>query len=379
MLFEWKTSLLRRIAVANTPEKVQTFVSCFKKNPARALISNLHTEIEHLEIGGLSFPISVNSGNFCGNCYVCDPITGYVDYALDETRNFSESPFVRGAVRALILASAPLVRATGLNNIVIVNNWLFSTNPIPHLTPQLARELKDRLIARYPDKIIAIRSLNSIADPHSIAALCAEGYRTLPSRQIYVFSHGGLTEAPSSNMKYDQKLLKTNAYERVSNDQFHERDYDRCAELYSMLYLDKYTHLNPQYTALFMREMHQNNLIKLNGMRDQSGDLIVVTGLFVNGNTLTQPIVGYDTSLPIREGLYRIAMAIGQDYAIKNQLFFNMSAGAAHFKRLRNALPVVEVMAIYDHHLPRRQQYALRTVEILLKRVGVPLLQRFGL
>lgn len=366
-------------AVANTPQKVAAFVECFKTHSMQTFIANLTTEIEQLDIGGIVFPISINAGNLRKNCYICDPITGYVDYALDETRNFFEHPILRTVVKSIISVSAPMVRMTGLDNIVIVNNWLLSTNPVPRLSSQIAAELVNRLTEKYPDKIIAMRSLNTIADPHSISVLKAQGFRMLPSRQVYIFSDNNRKQDLSSNMRFDKKLLRKTSYSRVANDQFHESDYQRCIDLYNMLYLVKYTPLNPQYTECYLRYMHQKGLIELEGLRDRNGILVAVTGLFANGNTLTQPIVGYDTSLPLREGLYRMVMAIGQNYASQNGLFFNMSAGAAEFKRYRRALPAIEFMAVYDRHLPRRQRASLQALETLLTKIGVPLLERFEL
>jgi len=279
----------------------------------------------------------------------------------------------------LIGACAPLVRMSGLDHQVQVNNWLYSTNPVPLLDRAAIAALRANLTARFPHRAIVIRSLNEIADPATIASLRAEGFRMLAARQVYIFAGRGSAPAMTTDMKRDRKRLRTTPFERVSNGDFSEADYARAEELYRMLYLDKYTPLNPHYTARYIREMHRRGILSLAGLRRPGGGLVAVTALSKNGRTLTQPIVGYDTGLPVGEGLYRMMMAVAQDHATAHRLFFNMSAGAAAFKRLRGALPTVEYNAVYAGHLLRRRRLAVRIMEIVLARVGIPLLRRFEL
>jgi Acetyltransferase (GNAT) domain len=366
--------------VANTPEMVDRFVAIFRSRPVPGLIANLQTEVTQITIAGRSYPLTLNESAQRGNCYICNPVTAYIDYALDETRNFLKHPALRLGVRALIRASAPLVRASGLDHQVQINNWLLSTNPVPTLSRDAVAELCGRLTRDYPDRALVVRSLNAVADQASLAALRAEGFRLLPARQIYLFSAEAMEGGPSQNMKRDIKELVTTHFQTVENDGFDENDYARSAELYELLYVLKYTPLNPRYTALYVREMHRGGLMRMRGLRDRaSGQLVAVTGLFENGRTLTQPIVGYDTSRPLGEGLYRMVMAMAQEHARREGLFFNMSAGAASFKRNRRAVPVIEYSAVFVKHLPRTQRVVVRMMEEILTRAGIPLLQRFEL
>jgi CelD/BcsL family acetyltransferase involved in cellulose biosynthesis len=262
---------------------------------------------------------------------------------------------------------------------VQVNNWLYSTNPVPLLDRKAIAAMRSSLTARFPDRAIVIRSLNEIADPATIAALKAEGFRMLAARQIYIFADRSSAPAMTNDMKRDRKRLRTTPFERVGDADFSEADFARAEALYRMLYLDKYTPLNPHYTARYIAEMHRRGILRLAGLRRPGGELVAITGLFENGATLTQPIVGYDTSLPISDGLYRVVMAMAQDHATARGLFFNMSAGAANFKRRRGAVATVEYNAVYAGHLPRRRRLAVRIMETVLARVGIPLLRRFEL
>jgi len=110
--------------------------------------------------------------------------------------------------------------------------------------------------------------------------------------------------------------------------------------------------------------------------------LCYVEGLRSNvalGGTVTAPIVGYDTHLPQRLGLYRLLMATVYDRAADLGCRINLSAGAAGFKRLRGGLGVIEFSAVYSRHLPQPQRRALDLLAGVTRHIGEPLMRRFEL
>ncbi len=362
--------------VENGLHKVDAFAQLFNAMPVRDLIANLTVRVETCDIAGRAFPLTLNDASEAPNCYICCPSSAYIDYAIDETRNFASKPGLQKTIRMLIGLCGPLVKASGLDHQVQVNNWLYSTNPVPLLDRGSIAAMRTALTSRFPDRAIVIRSLNEIADPSTIASLKAEGFHMLAARQVYIFADRSSAPPMTRDMKRDRARLRATSLRIVGNDDFTQADYVRSEELYAMLYISKYTPLNPHYTARYISEMHRRGILRLAGLRDEVGQLVAVTGLFENGGTLTQPIVGYDTSLPISDGLYRMAMAVAQDHATARGLFFNMSAGAAGFKRRRGAVPAIEYNACYVGHLPRRQRLAVWTMAQVLALVGIPLLRR---
>lgn len=361
--------------VANDPALVAALVGLFAATPTQDLIANLDAEVQAYTADDLCLPITLSSGP---NCYINSPTVAYIDYAIEETRNFARNPVLRKVLLGLIRACAPLLRATGLDHQVQINNWLFSTNPVPLLTPAQAIRIRDDLKARFPDRAIVLRSLNTLADAATMQAMAEAGFTLLPARQIYIYDPSAIAR-PSGHVWRDAKMTAKTDYKIVAADTFNADDFARAETLYNMLYLDKYTPLNPQYTARYLSEAHRRGLLRITGLRGPDGVLDGVLGLFENGRTLTHPIIGYDTGKPQKLGLYRILSSIAQDHATKNGKFFNMSAGAPGFKRNRDAVPVIEYSAVYVAHLGWRARTATALARVLLSRIGIPLLQRFEL
>jgi hypothetical protein len=152
-------------------------------------------------------------------------------------------------------------------------------------------------------------------------------------------------------------------------------DYSRAAHLYAQLYTHRYSGLNPRYTAKFISEWHRAGLLNLSGVRDAMGELQAIVGIFSVGSTLTAPIVGYNTTLPKKDGLYRLLMAWVAEIALRNDAEINFSAGAAQFKRLRGAVPAMEYSAVYSAHLPPSRRRPITVLKMLAEHIGAPIMR----
>src|SRR5262249_40204740 len=149
----------------------------------------------------------------------------------------------------------------------------------------------------------------------------------------------------------DRTLLDEGGFVLVASAEFRDDDFVRAQMLYQQLYLEKYTWLNPQYTAAFMRAAQAGGILEFWGLRARDGRLAGVIVFFDCGRTMTRPIVGYDATLPHERGVYRMLMALALRRARERKMLFNMSAGAASFKRNRGGIAALEYSAIYNAHL----------------------------
>jgi hypothetical protein len=130
--------------------------------------------------------------------------------------------------------------------------------------------------------------------------------------------------------------------------------------LYNLLYIQRHSPLNPQYTLRYFQNLISNRAMEIIALR-KAGQIDAFLGYFELGGTMVTPVVGYDTSLPQAVGLYRMISYLAHDIALKNGFVDHASAGAGMFKRNRGRQPVAEYSAVYSQHLSplRRRVWSL--------------------
>ena len=252
----------------------------------------------------------------------------------------------------------------------VFGGWIMSQVDIAGVT--------ERLTQQWPRHAIVWRSVNDVSTRAMKDRFEAAGYHAFASRQVYLFDCRNTSPPVGRDETRDGKLLQQADY-KMTQGPWCEDDFTRMAWLYQRLYLDKYTWLNPVYTPLFLARGHAGGLLDLWGLRNAAGGLDGFIGFFDGGDTMTAPLVGYDTDLPAEAGLYRRLMALALKRAREKRLLYNMSAGAAAFKRHRGGTAALEYMMVYDGHLPFGRRLAAGAVRVLITAVGIPLLQGFAL
>lgn len=342
--------------------------------PPGTLITNADIAWRALRADDNLLPVTVSDGA-TGGSYVAAPHSAYALYARDEL-SLLDLGLARLPARALIAATDGWLRAARVNTIVHVDNWLYSTNLHGPWTGQRLPEIRNALAAPYPDHIIGIRSVDEWSSPDLLQAARDDGWLLLPSRQIWVTDDVAAAFAGRKNIANDRRALRRSGLRIEHLETVGAQDAATIARLYGLLYLDKYSRLNPQLTPAYIAAASASGALEFRVARDETGTICAMAGVSIRSDVLTAPAVGYDTARPREDGLYRIAMLLASDVAIERSLRLHGSAGAGHFKQQRGARPVTEYNAWAISHLSPGRQWMLRRFAALLEAILVPFLQR---
>jgi hypothetical protein len=149
--------------------------------------------------------------------------------------------------------------------------------------------------------------------------------------------------------------------------------------MYRSLYVEKYSQHNPQPTVEMIEELLRRRLLSMRGLRTECGRLDGIVGTLEREGVMSIPLLGYDRSLPIKLGLYRMLMALAMQEAAERGLLLNLSSGAADFKRVRGGEPCLEYTAIYCRHLSWPRRVVWRALALAMQQIGSRIFQKYDL
>ena len=357
--------------------QAEAFATLHAGVATRGFVANIHARVETIEAGNVTLPVTINDSTH-ENAWVCSPLTTYSRYALEETRRVAPR-MLSAPLEGVIHVADWWLRRAQLDCAVSVNNWLISTNLYPATRGIDFSALAASCQSRWPRHSVWFRSLNFAQHADWLHALAVAGFDLIPTRQVYLFRDMGHNATKHQNLRRDLRLLRNTPLTPVRHDEFTDADFEQSEALYAQLYLDKYSRLNPHYTATFLKAWHRAGLLEFAGFRDDTGVLRAVVGMFGQGSLLSAPIVGYDTGWQSSAGLYRLLMAHVFSTTLERETVLNLSAGAAHFKRLRGGEPEIEYSAVLSRHLPAATRRAIRGLRSLTTTLGVPIMRHFQL
>lgn len=352
------------------------YAAAFARDGTAAHIANATSRMLLLRHGDHAMPLTVDDGGY-GRSYVASPHSAYVLYAREEMDLVGMRRgrlAARGALRLL----DGLLRAARINRAVHLDNWMLSTNLHGEWDGSDLPAIRRHLASQFPDHFLILRSLDDWSCPQLLAAARDDGWMLLPARQIWVVDDLARDWRPRHDHGNDRRALARSGLTVEEPEALTAADCTRIADLYAMLYIDRYSALNPVFTPRFIGLTLETGMMAYRLARNADGRIMAVAGMLARNGTMTPPVVGYDTTRPASHALYRIASYMFSDWAMARGLRLHGSAGAASFKRNRGAHSVIEYMAVYAGHLGAGRRAAVRSLAGLLNRYAVPMMQREG-
>jgi len=350
---------------------VYKYMKPFMESGSEKLISNLKTEPMLLDIDGVLLPVTKNETEY-ENSYVCSLLTHYITYTKEEL-DIVGAKGLKLFINPLLDTLGFVARLFKINKVVIVNNFMLSTNLYYPLSQNQYREILDFLRHKFSEHLILFRSLNEDYNVREIEVLSSLNCRKIASRRVYLLKRENIKSVHNKNLKKDKELLKQESYyfEKAMLE-----DLPVIKQFYDSLYLRKYSKQNPQFTEAFYKNIIENELFDVQVLK-QGNSPKGVYGLFSYGSGVTAPIFGYSYGESLSAGIYRVLSLWGINLIEKgSNLKINFSSGVSDFKRCRGAVGKTEYSLFFSGHLPWYRRMFLLTFSVLINKIALPIMIR---
>lgn len=330
---------------------------------AQTFIRNVYnTQMMLARVDDVILPVTTTDFHI-DNTYTVSPYSHYISYGGYEEVRHLNNPIAERAVKLILKPVASFFRHNDFDRVAFVNNWLLSTNLYPSITANQIEVLAEALPKWFPDRAIVFRSVDAYRNPLLFDVLQKHGYEMMLSRQVWYMPPEIATR--TRQFKEDTRVLRHHGYEIVGNRSLSNSDLTRILALYEMLYLKKYSYFNPQFTLFFLKLARDEETLHLRVLR-RDGHIDAVMGFFIRNGVMTQPLFGYDTSLP-EQGLYRLLTLITLQEGVQRGLLVHASGGVGKFKKIRGGVSNIEYNAVFMKHLSKSRQRPWRVIKAISK------------
>lgn len=360
----------------NTPEALQAralFVPMLKEG-VEAYIQNSKTKLYLLKVDDHIIPVTINEKEY-DNSYLT---SNYVGIKLLEEKIARKFPRLFRLQKPFIESFGAILKGIKINKVVIVNNWLLTTNIYPDLTLLQTNEITDFFQRRFPDHTIIFRSLYQRKCSSLARDLKQQHYRVIGTRFVYLYDPDDkqhFTSKTHYHHRRDRRLLESEGYQVVRNEMIQEGEIGRLLQLYNYTYISKHTSYSPQYTEKFIKKAIEKKFFNLIGLK-KDGDIQGVMGCCMRNGTMIVPFLGFDPSKGEPNHLYRMLTILAIDEAEKEQMLLNDGSGGATPKLKRGMKACPEYIAIYDRHLPWHRRLFWALAEKVVNHIAFPLIEK---
>lgn len=347
------------------------FLEHLVKNGIHHYVDNIETKMMILTVNDLILPITVNEGEY-SNSYVCSPYGHYILYGLEYIQTM-QNRVLKGLLTPLLKALGKIFQSCSLNKVVTINNWPFSTNLYPPMSEDEIVAIKNEMQKRYPQHAILFRSIHEYNGSGIYQALQRCSFNLIATRKIFFIPHENEEVFASRAFKSDLKLLRESNYTEV--EETSREDSERIQTLYTKIYCDRHSDLNPQFNKRFISLVIDCHFPYMKVLQ-KDGRIDAVAGYFYRNGEMFAPFLGYDASMQSAK-LYRLTCTVLTLEAKKRNLAFNLSAGAAFYKTIRKAEGALEWLAVYHKHLPFFRRFPWLLLRCIVNTIGIPVIRNY--
>lgn len=343
------------------------------KKGTNHFMRNVVSRLKLLMVDQYLLPLTINEKEY-ENANVCSIFSHYILYAKQELSAFTSKRGVEKTGHFLISGLGKWLQLSQINRVVIVNNWMFSTNLYPDLSYDQLTRITKWLIQRFPTHAIIFRSVTDHYPKNLYSDLYRCNYLPVASREVFYYQPKHFQNLPSKKrwkIRRDWRRLKQSGYKVVSKEQLQKQDFERLAQLYHLLYIQKYSIYNVQYRKEFFSLIMNDPQFHLKALvKDHRIDGFI--GFYIDHGVMATPMLGYNTSLSPQLGLYRMLFGQMIKEAHQRNLLLHESAGVPQFKKERGAYDRIEYHMVYVQHLPTYKQTTWKLLQKILEHIVLP-------
>jgi hypothetical protein len=321
---------------------VEAWRSCWRGVAVNQMVANLY-DCRILDESSSQAPITQTRSAVIWQAWVCSPWSAFGPYGFSEASKISHF-WSRLGSKAGAMASAAVLAMASPDRCWQVRNFLFSTpiHPPRQDGAGLARHMQS--LAEESGVPVLCRGLAESWRAEEIREARSQGLLAVPTRAVWLFDGTRPGFLEHHNTRMDLALARKAQPLRLIEPAVVESwAWERFADLYAQLYLEKHNRLNPAYTATFMKAAAISGLIEFLAFPSEDGKgFQAFVGLFSGAGQSTCPLVGVETKRQKQKGLYRMCCALCFGLAAARAQQLNFSSGAGQFKRLRGGVQSME-------------------------------------
>lgn len=343
------------------------------KNDVKEYIKNIDTEILIIKINGKILPVTKNNKEYT-NSYVVSIYTHYISYTIEELHKI-KNIFLEKNFKIILKLLGLILKIGEINKVLQVNNWLVSTNLYLEFSNDEIKAITEILSKYFPDYAIVFKSINKKTTPEIYSILEKNNFRMIGSRNCWFKNpEKKLEKSVIKELKRDKALEKKFFWKSI------EEEYEKkiVLEYYNKLYLEKYSYFNPQFSLKYIDLMYEKKLLNFKLLYKEN-KLYGALGYFIRGEYMTTPILGYDIKFNKKLGIYRALSLKLFEEAKEKKLFLHESSGVGKYKKNRGAENFIEYISVKVNHLSKFRRFCWKLLEIIVNKIGMPMIIKRGL